>query len=396
MGTGGMLIIIVRPESQKANVWVIRVRVTLQASRPGALTSWGDTIGPVPFRWRRPRGWRGPPMMRAPWAGRRWLLTAPGWSTGPPMMRRWPPLWRRGGTPSKPLSHAGPGGPMRGSRATPVPAVRWRRMGWVTTMWTWGARLSRAARAYGTLPTVWWAAVIGNLMSVPSWAFGRRWHASRRGGWVRRRWRLSDPCPIVIRRGLLAGSTVATCVTASSLWTGLMLSPWHLSVVRGTQLPQCVGAHVLGSNRGTHGWLRWSVTYELFPTVSHVLHKLLLPPFNNRRGRSLGEGPSILWGLQISSIVHTGRWRSRNKRGRGPRKKSSKARGGEVFFSSVEGVAVGGTGVGPTAGGPAGRPEGPGRPGGPVGSVIGGGPRTMVMSTAGPRPGYTQSEGGGT
>ena len=133
MGTGGMLIIIVRPESQKANVRVIRVRVTFQASRPGAVTSWGETIGPVPFRWRRPRWWRGPPMMRAPWAGRRWWLKAPGRSTGPPMMRRWPPLWRRGGTPSKPLSHAGPGGPTRGSRATPVPAVRWRRMGWVTT-----------------------------------------------------------------------------------------------------------------------------------------------------------------------------------------------------------------------------------------------------------------------
>ena len=111
------------------------------------------------------------------------------------MMRRWPPLWRRGGMPSKPLSHAGPGGPTRGSRATPVPAVRWRRMGWVTTTWTWGARLPRAARACGTLPTVWWAAVIENLTPVPSWAFGRRWHASRRGGWVRRRWRPSDPCP---------------------------------------------------------------------------------------------------------------------------------------------------------------------------------------------------------
>ena len=390
-----MLIIIVRPESQKANVWVIRVRVTLHADRPGAVTSWGDTSGPVPFRWRRPRGWRGHPMMRAPGTGRRWWLTAPGWSTGPPMMRRWPPLWRRGGTPSKPLSHAGPGGPTRGSRATPVPAVRWKRMGWVTTMWTWGARLPRAERACGTLPTVWWAAVIGNLTSVPSWGFGRRRHASRRGGWVRRRWRPSDPCPMSIRRGPLAGSTVSTCVTASSLWTGLMLSPWRLSVVRGTQLPQCVGAHVLVSNRGTHGWLRWSVTYELFPTVSHVLHKLLLPPFNHLRGRSLGEGPSVLWPLRRSSIVNTGRWRSRDKRGRGPRKKNPRKCGGvgEVFLRSVEG---GGTGAGPTAGGPAGRPEGPGRPGGPVGGIAGGGPRTMVTSTAGPRPGHTQGEGGGT
>ena len=277
MGTGGMLIIIVRPESQQVNVRVIWMRVTFQASRPGAVTSWGDTIGPVPFRWRWPRWWRGPPMMRVPWAGWRWWQTAPGRSTGPPMMRRWPPLWRRGGTPSKPLSHAGPGGPTRGSRATPVSAVRWRRMGWVTTTWTWGARLPRAARACGTLPTLWWAAVIRNLTLVPSWAFGRRWHTSRRGGRVRRQWRPSDPCPSMIRRGLLAGSTVTTCVTASLLWTGLMLSPRRLSVVRGTQLPQCVGAHVLVRNRGTHSWLRWSVTYKLFPTVFHVLHKLLLP-----------------------------------------------------------------------------------------------------------------------
>ena len=66
-----------------------------------------------------------------------------------------------------------------------------------------------------------------------------------------------------------------------------------------------------------------------------------------------------------------------------------------MFFSTVEGVEGGGTGAGPTAGGPAGRPEGPGRPGGPVGSIVRSGPRTMVTSTAGPRPGHTQGEGGG-
>ena len=81
------------------------------------------------------------------------------------------------------------------------------------------------------------------------------------------------------------------------------------------------------------------------------------------------------------------------KGGVAPRKihESAGGGGGEVFLSSVEG---GGTGAGPTAGGPAGRPEGPGRPGGPVRSIAGGGPRTMVTSTAGPRPGHTQGEGG--
>ena len=57
MGTGGMLVIIVRTESQKANVWVIRVRDTLRAGRPGAVTPWRGTRGPMPLRWRRPRGW---------------------------------------------------------------------------------------------------------------------------------------------------------------------------------------------------------------------------------------------------------------------------------------------------------------------------------------------------
>ena len=266
--------------------------------------------------------------MRAPGAGWRWWLTAPGWSTGPLMMRRWTPTWRQWGTPSKPPSHVGPGRTTRGSRATPVPAVRWRRRGRVTTAGTWRARLPRAAWACRTLPTFRWTAVIGNLTLVPSWAFGRRRQASGRGWGVRRRWRPSDPCPMLIRRGPLAGSTMATCVTASSFWTGLMLSPWHLSVVRGTQLLQQVGAHVLRSNRGTHCWLGWSVTYELLPKGSHVHHEFLLPPFDHLRGWSLGKGPSILLRQRWSDSVHAGRWRSRDKRGRGTRKKSSKAQGG--------------------------------------------------------------------
>ena len=68
-----------------------------------------------------------------------------------------------------------------------------------------------------------------------------------------------------VRRRPLAGSTALTDAAVCSFWYGLTLSPWRLSVVRGTQLPQRVGAHVLGRNSGTHGWLRWSVTNKLIP-----------------------------------------------------------------------------------------------------------------------------------
>ena len=262
-----------------------------------------------------------------PGSGTEVMTDGPGMVARPPMMRRWTPTWRQWRTPSKPPSHVGPRRTTRGSRATAVPAVRWRRGGRVTTTGTWGARLPRAAWACRTLPTFRWTAVIGNL-TVPLWAFGRRLQASRRGWGVRRRWRPSDPCPMSIRRGPLAGSTMSTCVTASSFWAGLMLSPWCLSVIRGTQLPQRVGAHVLKSNSGSHCWLRWSVTYELLPTGSHVHHEFLLPPFDHLRGWSLGEGPSVLLRQRRSDSVHAGRWRSRDKRGRGTRKKSSKAQGG--------------------------------------------------------------------
>ena len=266
--------------------------------------------------------------MRAPGAGRRWWPTAPGRSKGLPMMRRWTPAWRQGGTPNWPPSHVGPGRTMRGSRAIPVPAVRWRRRWRATKAGEWWARSPRAAWASGTLPTFRWTTVIGNLTLVPSWALGRRRQASGRGWGVRRCWRPYDPGPMSIRRGPLAGSTKATYATASSFWTGLMLSPWRLSVVRGTQLPQRVGAHVLRSNRGTHCWLRWSVTYELLPKSSHVHHEFLLPPVDHLRDWSLGNGPSILLRQRRSDSVHAGRWRSRDKRGRGTRKKSLKARRG--------------------------------------------------------------------
>ena len=318
-----LVIIIVCPQSQETNVWIIWMGVALQAGRPGGVTLRWDAIGPAPFGWRGPRWGRGHAMMRTPRAGRWWWVTVPGWMARPSW---WSSRRRRGGTPSKPLSHAGTGGPTRGSRATPVPTVRWRRMWWITTTTvTWGVRWPRAARTCRPLPTLEWAAVIGHLASVAAWAFGRRRPMSRRGGWVRWHRRTSDPCPISIHRWPFAGSTVSTRVTASSFWTRLMLSPWRLSVVRGTQLPQCVGAHVLVRNSGTHSWLRWR---------------------------------------------------------------------GEVFFRVIEGVAGGGTAVGPTSEGPRGGAAGPGRPERPVVDVSGCGPRTLVTATTEPRPGHTQGAGG--
>ena len=64
------------------------------------------------------------------------------------------------------------------------------------------------------------------------------------------------------------------------LWRRVLLPARFEPVLcwaRDASRSSCVGAHVLVRNRGNHCWLRWSVTYKLFPTVSHVLHKLLLP-----------------------------------------------------------------------------------------------------------------------
>ena len=267
--------------------------------------------------------------MRSPGAGRRGWLTAPGWSSGPPM-RRWTPAWRQGWTPSKPPSHVGPGRTTRGSRAIPGPAVRWRRRWRTTKAGKWWARSPRTACPWGALTTFWWTGLTGDITLVPSWVLGRRRQASGRGGGgVRRHLRPSDP--ISVSRGPLAGSTMATDATASLFWPGLTLSPWRLSVVRGTQLPQRVGAHVCRRNSGTHCLLRWSVTNKLLPIGFHVNHEFFFPPLDHLRGRSLGDGPCVLLCHRRIDRVHAGRWRrcwGLDKRGRGTRKKSSKARGG--------------------------------------------------------------------
>ena len=173
--------------------------------------------------------------MRGPGAGRRGWLTAPGWSSGPPMRGRWTPAWRQGWTPSKPPSHVGPKRTTRGSRAIPGPAVRWRRRWRTTTAGKWWARSPRTACPWGALTTFWWTGLMGDITLVPSWVLGRRRQESDRGGGVKRHLRPSDPSPISVSRGPLAGSTTATDATASSFWPGLTLSPWRLSVVRGTQ-----------------------------------------------------------------------------------------------------------------------------------------------------------------
>ena len=199
-------------------------------------------------------------MMRPSRTGRRRWVTVLWGMSRPSSMRWWPPRRRRRGAPSRPLSRAGPVGPTIGSRATPIPALRWRRVRVITTPVTWRARGPRSARALRTQPAFRWATVIEPLVSVSARAFGRGWPVSRRGGGVRWRRRSAVTGPVAINRGPLAGATVSARITASSFWTGLMLSPWRLSVVRGTQLPQCVGAHVPLGYSGTLSRLRWSVT----------------------------------------------------------------------------------------------------------------------------------------
>ena len=114
------------------------------------------TTGPMSLRWRWPGGQCGRMTMRGPGAGRRGWLTALGWSSGPPMMRRWTPAWRQGWTPSKPPSHVGPKRTTRGSRAIPGLAVRWRRRWRTTTRGKWWARPPRTACPWGALTTFWW------------------------------------------------------------------------------------------------------------------------------------------------------------------------------------------------------------------------------------------------
>ena len=395
MGTGGMLIIIVRPESQKANVRVIWARVTFQARRPGAVTSWGDTIGPVPFRWRRPRWWRGPPMMRAPWAGRRWWLTAPGRSTGPPMMRRWPPLWQLGGTPASLLVMPALVDQREGAGL--LLYLRWGEGEWDELRRRGpgeGDCQGRRGRVERCQPS-------DELLSSET---SRRSHRERlAGGDIR-------------RVGEEESGDDGGRLTLARVWSAEDLS-WD-PLWRRVLLParfEPVLCWARDASRSSEGLSCCSASGPMFswetegPTVdwggaspTNCFQQFLMSSINSSfQPRTIsGVGP---WESVPASCGVCGRAAmftleddAVGIRGRGPWKKSSKARGGgEVFFSTEVGIEGGGTGAGPTAGVPAGRPEGPGRPGGPVRSIVGSGPRTMVTSTAGPRPGHTQGEGGG-
>ena len=148
-------------------------------------------------------------------------------------------------------------------------------------------------------------------------------------------------------------------------------------------------AHVRRRNSGTHCLLRWSFTNKLLPIGFHVNHEFFFPPLDHLRGRSLGNGPCILLRHRGIDRVHAGRWRrccgALDKRGRGTRKKSSKARGGveEVIFGSIAGTVGGGTGEGPPVKGPAKHPEGPRGPEGAAGNEASWYTRTMDVASPG-------------
>ena len=135
----------VRPQTQETYVWVIWMLATFLAERSRVATRMSPTLGPGPFGWRRPRWWRGEMMTSTKTRRRGW--TVPWRVTRLVMARVRSPLRRSGGSPSRPLSHAGPEGPTRGSRATPVPTWRWRRWRWVAAPMTAGARGPRSGRA---------------------------------------------------------------------------------------------------------------------------------------------------------------------------------------------------------------------------------------------------------
>ena len=161
MSTGNVTVIFrVRPQTQETDVRVKGMLATLSAERSRVVARMGHTPGSRPFGWRRPRIWRGE-MMTSTKTRRMRRGGIPWWMTGLAMMRGRSPVWRSGGSPSRPLSRAGPEGPTRGSRATPVPMWRWRRRRWVASpkpLGAWGPRSGRALRAR---PTFQWTTVIG-------------------------------------------------------------------------------------------------------------------------------------------------------------------------------------------------------------------------------------------
>ena len=281
-------------------------------------------LGPRPFRWRRPR-WRRWDMMTSTKTRRRWWRVS--WRMTRLAMRVRSPWRRRGGTPSKPLSRAGPEGPTRGSRATPESTCRWRRRRRVAASMTAGAWGPRSGRALWAQTTFGGTTVLGPCTVWVRTIGSRRPATAGRG--VRRHPRATVPSSGAVTGGPLAGTTSSARGAACSFWTGLMLSPWRLSVARGTQLPQCVGAHVPLGNSGTHGWLGWSVTLQLSPIQLHVLEDLCLPLLYYSWRRCLRNCLTRLRGQLERRSGYAARIRLLDKRGAWHPEKIHESAGGE-------------------------------------------------------------------
>ena len=182
-------------------------------------------------------------------------------------------LWQ-GHVPGRSPSHAGLGGPTRerGTISGPTTLGVWGR-GTATMI---GVSMRRSTMAMGTRdsPAVvlrarvaYWAAAIS------SQPLGRRWWWGTGVSYM--------------RPAVFAGLRPITCrapgpgATVRSLFTGLMLSPWCLSVTRGTQLLQLVGVHIPLRNRRTLSRLGWSIIHQKLYPVLHRLEEGVLPVFHH-------------------------------------------------------------------------------------------------------------------
>ena len=307
--------------------------------------------------------------------------TVPWWMTRLAMMRGRSPWGRWWGAPSRPLSHAGPEGPTRGSRATPVPAWRWRRRRGITSPMTLGTRgkellsldLARSRRE--------------RLAVVDRWRLGEEsgdvWERrSRRRArspedlsrellW----WRESLPARFVPdlcwARDASRSPEGLSCRSASE-----PMFPWGTAeptVDWGGASPCncCQYSFMSSKNWAFQSWTISCVgPRETFPSVCGVI------------------GRAVTVVLVVDAIGTKGGVAP----GKNPRKRGEVE---TVFLSSDEDVVGGRGGRGPGAGGPPAKVAGPGRRIGPVEDVRGAGPRTCSVVTAGPRPGQVQGEGGG-
>ena len=221
----------VRPQTQETYVWVIRMCATFLAERSRVAMRMSSTLGPRPFRWRRPRWWRWEMMTSTKTRRRRWRVS---WRMTRLAMRVRSPGRRSGGSPSKPLSHAGPEGPTRGSRATPESTCRWRKRRRVAAPMTAGARGPRSGGALWARTTFWGTTVLGPC-AVWAGAIGSSRPATAGRG-VLRHPRATVPSSGAVTGGPLAGTASSARGAACSFWTGLMLSPWRWSLFVGVQL----------------------------------------------------------------------------------------------------------------------------------------------------------------